>query len=58
MSTMDGISNVFDYIKRAASWGHQAIVLRMMVMYNLFQKHKTLSRGAGIKMIYGCELTL
>lgn len=58
MSTMDGISNVSDYIKRAASWGHQAIAVTDHGNVQSFPEAQNASRGAGIKMIYGCELNM
>lgn len=58
MSTMDGIANVSDYIKKAASWGHKAIAITDHGNVQSFPEAQNASRSAGIKMIYGCELNM
>ena len=58
MSTMDGISNVSDYIKQAAKWGHKAIAITDHGNVQSFPEAQLAASGAGIKMIYGCEMNV
>lgn len=58
MSAMDGIANVTDYIKQAASWGHTAIAITDHGNVQSFPEAQSASKKEGIKMIYGCELNI
>jgi len=55
MSSMDGINEIGDYVKRAASWGHKAIAV---TDHGVVQSYPAAAAAAAknkIKMIYGVE---
>ena len=55
MSSMDGINDISDYVKRAAEWGHKAIAV---TDHGVVQAYPAAAKAAGkhgIKMIYGVE---
>jgi DNA polymerase-3 subunit alpha (Gram-positive type) len=56
MSSMDGISNVSDYIERAAYWGHSAIAVTDHGNVQSFPEAQKASIKNNIKMIYGVEM--
>lgn len=64
LSEMDGVSNIQDYIKQAAAWGHKALALtdhNVVQAYPAAQKCvKAINAGREgddlFKMIYGVEL--
>ncbi|MEG0276746.1 MAG: PolC-type DNA polymerase III [Coprobacillus sp.] len=56
MSSMDGIGNISDYIKRAAYWGHQAIAITDHGNVQSFPEAQMASQKNKIKMIYGVEM--
>lgn len=56
MSSMDGIGNISDYIKRAAYWGHQAIAITDHGNVQSFPEAQSASLKNKIKMIYGVEM--
>lgn len=55
MSTMDGLTNISDYVKRAKYWGHEAIAITDHAGIQGFPDAMKASKAAGIKMIYGVE---
>ena len=60
MSDMDGVSDVKDIIKRAASWGHQAIAITDHGAVQAFPEadHALHDLDSDFKVIYGCEIYL
>lgn len=54
MSSMDGMSNVGEYIKRAKAWGHKAVAV---TDHGVVQAFPEAAKAAGedIKVIYGVE---
>ena len=60
MSDMDGVSDVKDIIKRAASWGHQAIAIIDHGAVQAFPEadHALHDLDSDFKVIYGCEIYL
>lgn len=55
MSSMDGICNVSDLIKRASQWGHSAIAITDHGVVQAYPDAISASRKYGIKVIYGIE---
>ena len=62
MSDMDGVSDVKDIIKRAASWGHKAIAITDHGAVQAFPDADhaihDLPKDSDFKVIYGCEIYL
>ncbi len=58
MSTMDGMANVKDLVKRAIQWGHPAIAITDHGVAQAFPDAFSTARGKGIKVIYGVECYL
>lgn len=55
MSSMDGISNVSNLIKTAATWGHSAIAVTDHGVVQAFPEAMEAASKYGIKVIYGLE---
>ncbi|SNR89020.1 DNA polymerase-3 subunit alpha [Anaerovirgula multivorans] len=55
MSSMDGISNVSNLVKTAASWGHKAIAVTDHGVVQAFPEAMEAASKYGIKVIYGLE---
>ena len=59
MSDMDGVSDVKDIVKRAISWGHQAIAITDHGVVQAFtEASHALPKGSDFKIIYGVEAYL
>ena len=59
MSDMDGVSDVGDIVKRAISWGHQAIAITDHGVVQAFtEASHALPKGTDFKIIYGVEAYL
>ncbi|MCL2619292.1 MAG: PolC-type DNA polymerase III, partial [Defluviitaleaceae bacterium] len=58
MSSMDGMTDIADYIRRAASWGHDALALTDHGVLQAFPAAMDAAKTHGIKMIYGVEAYL
>ncbi|PAT01174.1 hypothetical protein CI105_07980 [Candidatus Izimaplasma bacterium ZiA1] len=58
MSTMDAITSVSDYVKRASKWGHRAIALTDHGNVQAFPELFKATKGTDVTPIYGVELTL
>ncbi len=58
MSSMDGITNVKEYIKRAAAWGHKAIAITDHGVVQSFPDAGDEAKKQKIKVIYGVEAYL
>ena len=62
MSDMDGVSDVKDIIKRAASWGHKAIAITdhgaVQAFPDAAHALHDLPADSDFKVIYGCEIYL
>lgn len=58
MSTMDGIGTISEYVKAAASWGHQAIAITDRGNVQSFPEAQIASQANNIKMIYGVEMNM
>ena len=55
MSAMDGTTQIADYIKTAATWGHKALALTDHGVVQAIPEAFAASKKHGIKMIYGVE---
>ncbi|MCD8036472.1 MAG: PolC-type DNA polymerase III [Clostridiales bacterium] len=58
MSTMDAVTSVKDYIKRAAKWGHKAIAVTDHGVVQAFPDAMDAAAANDIKVIYGVEAYL
>lgn len=56
MSTMDGVSNIEDYIKLAAHMQHKAIAVTDHGVVQAFPSAQKAAKSSNIKMLYGSEL--
>lgn len=55
MSSMDGISDIKNIIKRAKNWGHEAIAITDHGVVQSFPNAMDLSKEFDMKIIYGVE---
>jgi len=55
MSTMDAMTPVEQLVKRAAKWGHPAVAITDHGVLQAFPAAFKAAKGAGIKLIPGCE---
>ncbi len=58
MSSMDGITAVKDYIKRAGKWGHKAIAITDHGVVQAFPDAADEGKKSKVKIIYGVEAYL
>lgn len=58
MSTMDAVTDVKDYIKRATKWGHNAIAITDHGVVQAYPFAMDAAEGKDIKIIYGVEAYL
>lgn len=58
MSSMDGVSQAADIIKRASDWGHQAIAITDHGIVQAFPDAYRTGKNNDIKIIYGTEAYL
>ncbi|XMB85620.1 PolC-type DNA polymerase III [Mycoplasmatota bacterium WC44] len=57
MSSMDGITSVKEYVKKAVKWGHNAIAVTDHNTVQAFPEFNYATKGEDIKPIYGVELS-
>ncbi|NLY21549.1 MAG: PolC-type DNA polymerase III [Tissierellia bacterium] len=55
MSSMDGINNIDEYVKRASKWGHKAIGITDHGVVQGFPEAMDAAKKYGVKMLYGVE---
>jgi DNA polymerase-3 subunit alpha (Gram-positive type) len=58
MSAADGLTNVADYIERAAAWGHPAVGLSDHGVVHAFPEAYKIAKKKGIKLLLGMEAYL
>ena len=58
MSTLDGIDAIEDYVKTAQNFGHKALALTDHDNVQAFPEFEAAAKKAGIKPIYGAEISL
>ncbi|NLK37722.1 MAG: PolC-type DNA polymerase III, partial [Epulopiscium sp.] len=58
MSSMDGITSVKSYIKRAAQWGHKAIAITDHGVVQAYPDAMDAAKGTDVKVLYGLEAYL
>ncbi len=58
MSTLDGINSIEEYVKTAKSFGHEAIALTDHDNVQAFPEFYSSANKAGIKPIYGAEISV
>ena len=56
MSTLDGVTSIEDYVKRAEKWGWDAIAVTDHGGVQAFPNMQFACKGKTVKPIYGCEL--
>lgn len=55
MSSMDGINEIDDYVRRASEWGHKAIAVTDQGVVQSYPAAAAAAEKYGVKMIYGLE---
>jgi DNA polymerase-3 subunit alpha (Gram-positive type) len=55
MSTMDAVSDIGEYVKLAAKWGHKAVAITDHAAVQSFPEAAKAAKKNGIKMMYGVE---
>jgi len=55
MSTMDAVSDIKEYVKLAAKWGHKAIAVTDHAAVQAFPEADHAAHKHGIKILYGVE---
>ncbi|MBQ4052179.1 MAG: PolC-type DNA polymerase III [Clostridia bacterium] len=55
MSTLDAVTPIEDYVKRAAYWGHKAIAVTDHGNLQSYPAAAAAAKDHGVKMIYGIE---
>ena len=55
MSSMDGINEIEDYVKRASEWGHKAIAVTDHGVLQSYPAAAAAAKKYGVKMLYGVE---
>ncbi|MBQ6552079.1 MAG: PolC-type DNA polymerase III [Clostridia bacterium] len=55
MSSMDGVNDIADYVKRASEWGHKAIAVTDHGVVQSYPAAAAASKKYGVKMLYGVE---
>ncbi|MGN1295241.1 MAG: exonuclease domain-containing protein, partial [Bacilli bacterium] len=58
MSTMDAVTNIAAYAKRAAKWGHKALAITDHCNVQAFPEAQVAGKKNGIKILYGCEMNM
>ncbi|SDN29242.1 PolC-type DNA polymerase III [Alkalicoccus daliensis] len=58
MSSMDAVTSISDYVKRAKEWGHQAIGLSDHAVAQSFPEAYAAGKKHGVKILYGIEANL
>lgn len=58
MSSMDAVTSVKDFIRRAADWGHSALAITDHGVVQAFPEAYEISKKYDIKVIYGVEAYL